>query len=497
MTSVILGLTYLTMLVPFALAEQCHIDSADVKNTCTDQASLLQAQVRVAPEDGEEIVPSVPSGQSSEDVGASFLQSGEDASTASAHQLDEELENTEDVENLETVDSGKGLPTVSDLPPDRIDHDCETIRTIDWEDQENWPEELKRIGALPKPKTDGHDKYVKWTHAYGMPVLGISTFEDVSMRRSCYLARYLFADNEWFRRWSYYSKFYAVGDKGGFCCPSQIGNQGLTCDCNEKAYPIRGQGAPAHEFAHYFINQVLAKMTQRDLLHIPEFVDVPGLNFNYKDTEFMNKDPPDTFTNFLANSYAQDRARGSTQIKETGPTPLHHYFIYTGMQRFINVNAGSGAEREASRKRLHDNNPNLLNLVKEVWPCNNAYIAPCKDDAYGGKLQLAQTLKIGKADPTDPQKMVCHEDLDKAEIPETDVPALAPTPTQDVSTEQKRCLKTIKKKKIWGKKPTQLKTGDVEQLLNPSGDANDHGDEYAWWLRKCCAKTAKFTEAAR
>merc|ERR1719261_1907024 len=128
------------------------------------------------------------------------------------------------------------------------------------------------------------------------------------------------------------------------------------------------------------------------------------------------------FSSFLTNSYAQDRARGSTKIKETGPTPLHHYFIYTGMQGFINVKAGSGAAREASRKRLHDNNPNLLNLVKEVWPCDNSYIAPCKDDAYGGKLQLAQTLKIGKADSNNPQKMICHGDLDTAEIPNTDVP---------------------------------------------------------------------------
>lgn len=269
----------------------------------------------------------------------------------------------------------------------------------------------------------------------------------------------------------------------------------MTCDCNDKAYPMKGQGAPAHEIAHYFIPRILAQMSQRNLLRIPPFEDEKSLDlkFKYQDTDSMKKDPPDTFTNFLINAFAQDRARGSTKIKETA---LHHYFIYTGMQRFINVNAGSGAEREASRKRLQDNNPNLLNLVKEVWPCNNAYIAPCKDDAYGGKLQLAQTLKIGKADPDDPQKMICQDNIDTAEIPETDVPALAPTPNQDVSTDQKRCLKTIKKKQIWGK-PKNLKTGDVEKLLNPSGDANDHGDEYAWWLRKCCAKTAKFTEAGR
>jgi len=268
----------------------------------------------------------------------------------------------------------------------------------------------------------------------------------------------------------------------------------MTCACDSGKYPVRGQGAPAHEMAHYFISRVLATMAQDNKLHIPDFVNVPGLNFTYEDSVFMEKNPPDMLTNFLVNSYLQDKARGSTQIglKDDGLPYTDHYFIYTGMQFYINVNAGSGLEREAARQKQQANNPNLFNIMKEVWPCDNSYIGPCKDDAYGSKLQLAQTLKIGKADPSNPQKMICHDDLDKAEVSKNGVPAEAPTTPEDVCTTPKKCSKTINdKKEVWGK-AKKIKTGDVEQWLNPSGKASDHGSEHAWWLRKCCAKTAKF-----
>lgn len=91
--------------------------------------------------------------------------------------------------------------------------------------------------------------------------------------------------------------------------------------------------------------------------------------------------------------------------------------------------------------------------------------------------------------------MICHGDLDTAEVSENDVPAEAPTPTQDVCTAEDWCEKTINdKKNVWGK-VKNLEIGSVEQQLNPSGDTNDHGSEHAWWLKRCCAKSAKFTEA--
>lgn len=96
------------------------------------------------------------------------------------------------------------------------------------------------------------------------------------------------------------------------------------------------------------------------------------------------------------------------------------------------------------------------------------------------------------------KKMICHYYLDTAEVSENDVPDEAPTPAQDECTSKAWCEKTINdKSKLWGR-VKHLQVGSVEQQLHPSvSDANDHGFEHAWWLKKCCAKTAKFTEAVK
>ena len=40
--------------------------------------------------------------------------------------------------------------------------------------------------------------------------------------------------------------------------------------------------------------------------------------------------------------------------------------------------------------------------------------------------------------------------------------------------------------------------GDVMKSLKLDGaDPDDHGNEYAWWLRKCCATTAKMNQVNR
>ena len=95
---------------------------------------------------------------------------------------------------------------------------------------------------------------------------------------------------------------------------------------------------------------------------------------------------------------------------------------------------------------------------------------------------------IGKATAADPSQMTCLADVDTPEL--TDVATLSPLPTEDVSLPGKeegffkKCQMTIakitKKKKV-----DDLAVGEIAGYL---GNSN----EYAWWLRKCCAKTAKF-----
>ena len=90
---------------------------------------------------------------------------------------------------------------------------------------------------------------------------------------------------------------------------------------------------------------------------------------------------------------------------------------------------------------------------------------------------------------TDPNKMVC-QDLDKAEV--TD-PKPRHNPDNDVYTPghkgeaKKKCLKSLKKV---GLKESTLAVGDAEALLT-----EDEESEHAWYLQRCCARTAMFRKA--
>ena len=43
----------------------------------------------------------------------------------------------------------------------------------------------------------------------------------------------------------------------------------------------------------------------------------------------------------------------------------------------------SATLQEESRTAFREANPNLANLVAEIWPCNNYYVSVCEDAAHG------------------------------------------------------------------------------------------------------------------
>merc|ERR1712228_402624 len=91
--------------------------------------------------------------------------------------------------------------------------------------------------------------------------------------------------------------------------------------------------------------------------------------------------------------------------------------------------------------------------------------------------------------PLPPSRMICLEEADKAEVEEQPVSSL---PQDDVYEDDYRewysdkCARVLK---IGGWIPKgkldALQAGVVAQSLQ-------YSNERAWWLRKCCAKTAKF-----
>jgi len=368
----------------------------------------------------------------------------------------------------DTLDDG----LINYLPADDLSHDCKTIRPIDHLKAKNDPFlkqfKIKKI-------------YVKYNFAYGIPIFGVANFTDESMLRACYLLRYLFAGNEWLRRYGRQTKLKLIGDKGGWCCPPQMGNNGLSCSCATGVkYPNTGMGAPAHEMAHWFIRRMLKPMARDGRLKIPAFQD--DEYHTYSPTKYAPRN--DTLSDFLLNSYHQDKARGSTKIRDE---KLHHYFIYTGQQNFV-INNGGLVKTRANQNKLKVENKNLYALLTEVWQCENNYITVCKDAAYSFTKGLAQIMNIAKADPNNPEKMICSRTLDTAEI-NTPSPITTPSTTLDVTQAPGKCEKVLMKNG-WGSS-NQLLPGVVQQSLG--NDSDDMGNEAAWYLRRCCAKTAKFS----
>ena len=110
-----------------------------------------------------------------------------------------------------------------------------------------------------------------------------------------------------------------------------------------------------------------------------------------------------------------------------------------------------------------------------------------QDAAYNFTKGLAQTMNIGKADPSNPEKMICDKTLDKRERNEPD-PIMYPKKDENPNT--KKCNDVIKKGE-WDDEQANLQKGVIEKSLGD--DLNDMGNEDAWYLRRCCAKTAKFS----
>ena len=60
------------------------------------------------------------------------------------------------------------------------------MRPFQYEARKELPEWIIDRRILEKAKLD---HFTKWNHAYGIPIFGIESFSDDSMRRACYLVR--------------------------------------------------------------------------------------------------------------------------------------------------------------------------------------------------------------------------------------------------------------------------------------------------------------------
>ena len=298
---------------------------------------------------------------------------------------------------------------------------------------------------------------------------------------------------------------YIKGDQGGYCCPPNLSRHALMCNCGH----WQSHYLSAHEIAHWMIKYVMYPMAQEGKLELPEFInntdwsytaphDGPypaGQNCTKKKE---NSEKYGKLHDFLWNSMRQDRIQNNTVMSCSND----HYFIYTGQDKYLSFGFGGAKPLEKSpiltrtnesRASMEQRNPNLLNLLDIIWPCNNIYIPDCEDSAYNFTKGLNQQLFIGRSNnASNPNTMTCTQE----EPTNIDIQDLSPMPEED-NTEfatpkvekwaKVKCWKIAKKGGWLGKgdKLGKLKIGEVAQNLVL-------GDESAWWLRKCCPISAKF-----
>ena len=223
---------------------------------------------------------------------------------------------------------------------------------------------------------------------------------------------------------------------------------------------------------------------------------------------------------YIWNSYMSRLFRGEKTIDKAIPGKnyaknWHHFFLYGGTKFFHSFVRG-GEKKTEQRRTVEENKINTYNLMMEIWPCNNRYISVCEDSNYGMTKGLAQTLMIGQQNVDDPTKMDC-KDLDKAEITMAELLAdpgddykndqsdLAfaqqqvcqeaaakpgwvdkkPPSLKKLGSNPKEYNKWKSNKKIWSTEDTLAMARGV--LMQPLKDSS----EWAWFLRKCCAKSAK------
>ena len=355
-------------------------------------------------------------------------------------------------------------------------------------------------------------------------------------------SRYLFADNEHFRRYAWKSHMRIAGQKGGYCCPPNVSNAGLSCSCDTQTRHFIT--VPEHEVAHYWLRSVVPQMVEDGLLKLPKWEAANGWEYISPSNSFsalsstVSKSMGD-FGDFLWNARMQGiyRKEGKGNVKLPVPASswyMHHYAQSRYITRYLSFKSG-GENKTKVRQEVKKQFPNAYKVLQMLWPCDNQYLPVCEDAAYGMKKGAAQRLLIGQRSDDDSTKMVCR-DIDQAEVNPDEV-KLQPMATDDVylgsnddseaiikikakckcenvagkggwivqrsdcKSMSKEMKKNAKKGQAWSWEKIentvawQQSKDDLEYELRLEegvvADTMADSNAWAWYLRKCCARTAR------
>ncbi|CAG2224479.1 unnamed protein product [Mytilus edulis] len=263
-------------------------------------------------------------------------------------------------------------------------HSCCHVREV--------PKDLRSKNFM---KPNGLDQfYQKYTEAYGIPVIGSDQVSDNALRRACYVVRFMFADNKDVRT-SYYKRYGRVAVIGA--------SEGTT-------------DIPEHRWLPKRLNERTRGLGATDYAPVCTAGEENASCF-CKDKYFLE----DIFVHEIAHGahllgakYAIagwnkrlikqfEAAKRKGLWKRTYAMSSSAEYFAEGVQSYFNVNTHldktDGVHGPISnQKRLQEYDPELYNLIHEVFPCKNTFLKRC--ESTRGK-ELEQDIKMNCKASTD------------------------------------------------------------------------------------------------
>ncbi|KAK3773273.1 hypothetical protein RRG08_053658 [Elysia crispata] len=263
-----------------------------------------------------------------------------------------------------------------------------------------------RSASVMKP--DGLDIfYQKYTEAYGIPILSSKNVPDDALRRACYVLRFMLADNSVVREWVYrmagrfaimgideftndipehrhYSDWWNQRTRGlgaSYDMPvTTAGEENILCYQKDRNRP---EDIMVHELSHgiHFLGAAVGIQGWDGRMRAAyAHANKTGL---FKDTYFMENEQ-EYFAEGVQSYF-------NVQIYRAKPDGVH----------------GPIATRDA----LKDYDPDLYNVIKEIFPCDNTYLKRCESNR---NQENAQMLRMncepqGRKDPIQDGKIRCKD----------------------------------------------------------------------------------------
>lgn len=293
--------------------------------------------------------------------------------------------------------SSEDTYTEADRPGDAVEtHACDQVTSV--------PSELTFITK--------YGFYQKYTHAYGIPVVGSASPSDESLKRACYVLRFLLADRRILRHFLY--KYYGrIGIMATGEVTRSIPEHSFLPSSWDSTRGIAGTiSVPMTSGAE---ENLLCSQSDR---HKNEDMSLHQIARGIMEIA-VRGGGISGFWEKLHRQYAYAKSQGLWRNTVAMYT-AQEYFA-EGVQSFFDVNGYADPPDGThgpinTRSKLQDYDPGLFKIIVEVFPCQNTILDRCK-----------------KGEPIPDFKMNCDGDKPHTQAP-TQPPTPPPTTTRGPTT---------------------------------------------------------------